>query len=69
MVAEAIVRDAYLCINILVEQIKHSVPNTKVYGPTWGPPGTQVVPVLAPWTLLSGVIASRFAANTRASIH
>ena len=32
-------------------------PDSKVGGPTWGPPGagrTQVGPMLAPWTLLSG---------------
>ena len=31
----------------------------KFMGPTWGPPGTcrpQVGPILAPWTLLSGVL-------------
>ena len=31
-------------------------------GPTWGPPGadrTQVGPMLAPWTLLSGMLKSR----------
>ena len=30
----------------------------KFMGPTWGPPGagrTQVGPMLAPWTLLSGL--------------
>ena len=34
-----------------------STPNSKVHGPTWGPSGadrTQVSPMLAPWTLLSG---------------
>ena len=33
-------------------------PISRFLGPTWGPPGddrTQVGPVLAPWTLLSGV--------------
>ena len=32
---------------------------TKFIGPTWGPPGscrTQMGPMLAPWTLLSGAI-------------
>ena len=32
-------------------------PDSKVHGPTWGPPGadrTLVGPMLAPWTLLSG---------------
>ena len=32
-------------------------PDSKVHGPTWGPPGadrTLVGPILAPWTLLSG---------------
>ena len=35
-----------------------TVPDNKVRGPTWGPSGvdsTQVGPMLAPWTLLSGV--------------
>ena len=34
-------------------------PNSKVHGPTWGPSGadrTQVGPMLAPWTLLSGTV-------------
>ena len=34
-------------------------PDRKVHGPTWGPSGadrTQVGPMLAPWTLLSGDI-------------
>ena len=36
----------------------HMVPDSKVHGPTWGPPGScrpQMGPMLAPWTLLSGV--------------
>ena len=35
-----------------------SFPDSKVHGPTWGPSGadrTQVGPMLAPWTLLSGL--------------
>ena len=33
----------------------------KFMGPTWGPPGScqpQMGPMLAPWTLLSGIIES-----------
>ena len=36
-------------------------PDSKFMGPTWGPPGaerTQVGPMLAPWTLLSGSFPS-----------
>ena len=36
--------------------VKH-YPDSKVHGPTWGPPGScrpQMGPMLAPWTLLSG---------------
>ena len=35
------------------------VQDSKVYGPTWGPPGScrpHMCPMLAPWTLLWGVI-------------
>ena len=35
------------------------IPASKVLGPTWGPSGadrTQVGPMLAPWTLLSGIL-------------
>ena len=35
---------------------------TRFKGPTWGPPGadrTQVGPMLAPWTLLSGLASER----------
>ena len=35
-----------------------STPDSKVHGPTWGPPGSwwpQIGPMLAPWTLLSGI--------------
>ena len=35
----------------------HTNPESKVMEPTWRAPGadrTQVVPMLAPWTLLSG---------------
>ena len=38
-------------------------PDSKVHGPTWGPSGadrTQVSPMLAPWTLLSGSIQGWF---------
>ena len=41
---------------------KEPVPlTTRFMGPTWGPPGadmTQVGPMLAPWTLLSGPMGS-----------
>ena len=35
------------------------IPDSKDHGPTWGPSGadrTRVGPMLAPWTLLSGII-------------
>ena len=37
---------------------KSTIPDSKVHGPKWGPSGadrTQVGPMLAPWTLLSGM--------------
>ena len=37
----------------------NSIPDSKVHGPTWGPPGScrpQMGPMLAPWTLLSWII-------------
>ena len=37
----------------------HEIPDNKIHGPTWGPPGSfrpQIDPMLAPWTLLSGII-------------
>ena len=39
-------------------QSKIKIPDSKVHGPTWCPSGadrTRVVPMLAPWTLLSGM--------------
>ena len=39
-------------------------PDSKVHGPTWGPSGagrTQVGPMLAPWTLLSGELQVQIA--------
>ena len=36
-----------------------TVPDSNVHGPTWGPSGadrSEVGPMLAPWTLLSGVL-------------
>ena len=38
---------------------RQGIPDSKVHGPTWGPSGadrTQVDPMLAPWTLLSGLV-------------
>ena len=47
---------------IMSFSVENHVPDTviaKFMGPTWGPSGadrTQVGPILAPWTLLSGVL-------------
>ena len=41
--------------------IMHDSPDCKVHGPTWGPSGadkTQVGPMFAHWTLLSGSVHS-----------
>ena len=43
------------------EWISHFIPSqiAKFMGPTWGPPGScrpQMGPMLAPWTLLSGIL-------------
>ena len=42
------------------KHISHlGVPDSKVIGPIWGPSGScrpQMGPMLAPWTLLSGVL-------------
>ena len=55
-VSEAILQDTVKMVVIWTQQhITH--PDSKVHGPTWGPSGadrTQVGPMLAPWTLLSG---------------
>ena len=37
----------------------YHIPDSKVHGPTWGPPGadgTQVGPMVAPWFLLTGYL-------------
>ena len=47
------VPDSYEIIVLVTSQI------SKFMGPTWGPPGSsrpQMGPMLAPWTLLSGLI-------------
>ena len=39
--------------------IRKQIPEAKFMGPTWGPPGPcrpQMGPMLAPWTLLSGML-------------
>ena len=44
----------------LVQQGGKLPPIARFMGPTWDPSGTdraQVVPMLAPWTLLSGSLA------------
>ena len=41
--------------------VSNSSPDSKVPGPTWGPPGScgpQMGPMMAPWTLLSGSMYS-----------
>ena len=38
------------------------LPDSKVHGSTWGPPGSrrpQMGPMLAPWTLLSGLVTRK----------
>ena len=48
-----IVQDS-LCVNMDIG----TIPRSNVMGPAWGPSGadrTQVGPMLAPWTLLSGI--------------
>ena len=45
-------------------------PDSKVHGPTWGPPGSyrpQMGPMLAPWTLLSGWLPSSPTPDTKRS--
>ena len=42
----------------------NNVPNSKVHGANMGPPGScwpQMGPMLAPWTLLSGVLSQQLA--------
>ena len=53
--------NASLCMMATCHQkskLKSYIPDSKFMGPTWGPSGadrTQVGPMLAPWTLLSGM--------------
>ena len=47
------------CVTVIMQSVNNSKGAliARVMGPTWGPSGadrTQVGPVLAPWTLLSG---------------
>ena len=38
--------------------VRPIIPDSKFMGPTWGPPGScrpQMCPMLAPWTMLSGM--------------
>ena len=50
----------YIYIYIYIHTFTYGLvisPDSKVHGPTWGPPGScrpQMGPMLAPWTLLSG---------------
>ena len=50
------------CISIYMYTLFHQlldIPDSRLMGPTWGPSGadrTQVGPMLAPWTLLSGML-------------
>ena len=49
---------------------RFTVPDSKVHGPTWRPSGadrTHVGPMLAPWTLLSGVLC-RIIADLNCSV-
>ena len=42
---------------VLIENKRHNYPDSKIHGAYMGPPGadrTQVGPMLAPWSLLSG---------------
>ena len=46
---------AIACMGLNIWSSLH--PDSKVHGPTWGPPGSsppQMGPMLVPWTLLSG---------------
>ena len=43
---------------------RYDIPDSKVQGPTWDPPGScraQVGHMLAPWTLLSGIVFIQWA--------
>ena len=52
----------YICVSMWCESIMLSYfisLITKFMGPTWSPPGScrpQMGPILAPWTLLSGIL-------------
>ena len=49
-------------------RIYRTVPDNKFMGPTWGPAGScrpQMGPIMAPWTLLLGVLARVSAAVTK----
>ena len=50
-----VIKNRWICLAYIIpiSQI------TKFMGPTWGPPGScrpQIGPMLAPWTLLSGML-------------
>ena len=53
----------FICFDCTLKQnifyaMLQAIPDSKVHGPTWGPSGadrTQVRPMLALWTLLSGI--------------
>ena len=55
------------------QEVKRHYPSSQIarfVGPTWGKPGadrTQVGPMLAPWTLLSGLVSTSFVRNIQAS--
>ena len=52
-----------LMVYTIIVTMHKSSQIARFMGPTWGPPGadrTQVGPMLAPWTLLSGMPSSHF---------
>ena len=51
------------CVSFSAFMMVHHVPDSKVHGATWGPSGadrTQVGSMLAPWTLLSGLLPAEW---------
>ena len=48
------------CFEIWESRVTYQI--ARFMGPTWGPPGScrpQMCPILAPWTLLSGIFLTR----------
>ena len=52
---------SHLSLTWICQKVKISSQIARFMGPTWGPPGScwpQMGPILAPWTLLSGVVST-----------